>query len=142
MRVIMVVLSDSLIKTCRCGSSDIPEHRAKRKNWVCRYCDNLHRAKSRAKVHCKNKGLPFDHTLYTFLQNTFHLVKSCPLCSRNVKANNLTLTIDRIDSSKGYVSGNMQVICWDCNNIKGTFNKAFWDSLPPDYIERLKQASA
>jgi len=28
--------------------------------------------------------------------------------------------IDRIDPSKGYVVGNCQTACWDCNNAKGT----------------------
>jgi hypothetical protein len=30
--------------------------------------------------------------------------------------------IDRVDSSVGYVAGNVEAACIDCNNIKGTYS--------------------
>ena len=38
-------------------------------------------------------------------------------------------SIDRIDSSKGYVEGNVQWLCWGVNNMKSNMTEDFFLSL-------------
>lgn len=75
----------------------------------------LHNARSSA----KKRGLEFDITV-----DDFEIPEVCPVfgfklelvCSQGTKDNKPSL--DRIDSSKGYIKGNIQIISWRANNLK------------------------
>ena len=75
----------------------------------------LHNAKSRA----KKKNLAFDLTA-----DDFTIPEFCPVFGikleltwgEGTKDNKPSL--DRIDSSKGYIKGNVQVLSWRANNLK------------------------
>lgn len=60
---------------------------------------------------------------HTITKDDIKLVHICPI--RNVtmsrstgKFNNDSYTLDRVDSSRGYVPGNVRVISWKANNLK------------------------
>jgi len=74
---------------------------------------------------CKRTGIECDRD---FL---LELVKSkpvrCPCCKRkiNYKISNTVFypipdgpSLDRIDATKGYIRGNVAIICWRCNALK------------------------
>lgn len=44
-------------------------------------------------------------------------------------------SLDRIDCNKGYVPGNIQLVCWGINHIKGVF-----ETLPQEHYEKMKAA--
>jgi len=44
--------------------------------------------------------------------------------------------LDRFDSSKGYIPGNINVICWACNNMKGAATSAQLRMIA-DWMERV-----
>lgn len=75
----------------------------------------LHNAKSRA----KKKGIEFNLTA-----DDFEIPSHCPVFGfpleltwgEGTKDNKPSL--DRIDSSKGYIKGNVQVLSWRANNLK------------------------
>jgi hypothetical protein len=75
----------------------------------------LQNAKSRA----KKRGLEFNLT-----EDDFDIPTHCPVfgfplelyANKGTKDNKPSL--DRIDSSKGYVKGNIQVLSWRANNLK------------------------
>lgn len=137
-----VNLSKTQEKVCKfCGSGEIRSYHLANGNYICKCCHNRKQAKYKAKKVSTKRGLEFDLSAYSAFQQTQFYLDSCPVCARNVAENNLSLTIDRIDSSKGYCQGNMQIMCYDCNQIKSDRKKDFWDTLPDDYIERLKRAS-
>ena len=62
---------------------------------------------------CKNilnqKPTPFKFPYATKFSNI-----ACVYCKRK-----RALSVNRIDSSKGYVKGNVQPLCWLCNRMKG-----------------------
>jgi hypothetical protein len=62
---------------------------------------------------CKNildrKPIPFKFPYKTKYSKT-----TCAYCKRK-----RAFSINRIDSSKGYVIGNLQPLCWLCNRMKG-----------------------
>lgn len=75
----------------------------------------LQSAKSRAKT----SGLEFNIT-----ENDFEIPEICPALSIPIfvqagkgKSPN-SPSLDRIDSSKGYIKGNVQVLSWRANNLK------------------------
>lgn len=65
-----------------------------------------------AKTRIKKKNLPFE---LTFEQFSLILHLPCKYCGKKEKIIN---SVDRIDSSKGYVITNIQPICFKCNIIK------------------------
>ena len=75
----------------------------------------IHNAKARA----KKKGWEFNLT-----QKDFEIPSHCPVLGmplqltwgEGTKDNKPSL--DRIDSSKGYIKGNVQVLSWRANNLK------------------------
>jgi hypothetical protein len=74
---------------------------------------------SAAKMRAKKKGMPFDLEIWEIAIPTF-----CPYfglrlerASGRVKDNSPTL--DRIYPKRGYVTGNIEVISWRANRLKG-----------------------
>ena len=47
----------------------------------------------------------------------------CKLCNCGMKKtykcnDNIQFSVDRIDSTKGHIKGNIQLLCWGCNRSK------------------------
>lgn len=74
------------------------------------------------------KGLAFELTLDTLL--TAFWQKPCHYCGDPIE----TVGIDRVDSSKGYVPGNMVPCCSMCNFMKLTSSRE-------DFIAKCKQVT-
>jgi hypothetical protein len=73
---------------------------------------------SRAKRGAKIRGLPF-----TIEVSDIHIPAVCPLLGIAIERKGTVRTdnspsIDRIDSSLGYVKGNVWIVSWRANNIK------------------------
>jgi hypothetical protein len=88
----------------------------------------------RLKKSAKKRGLDFDLSL-PFL-NEMSYPMTCPILGIPLKYDNRELmddsyTIDRIDSSQGYIDGNIWVISWRANRAKNDLSardlKAFAD---------------
>ncbi len=74
---------------------------------------------SRTKTRAKKLGLEFDLRV-----DDIHIPNKCPVLDIPLnlsarKADFDSASIDRIDSDKGYVKGNVAVISWRANRIKG-----------------------
>lgn len=72
----------------------------------------------RAKPRAKKRGIEFSIT-----SADLHLPERCPvldipLVTTNNKLCDNSPTIDRIDSTKGYVAGNVHIISWRANTLK------------------------
>lgn len=76
----------------------------------------------------KKRGIRFDKEFFT----TVHLVQMlkdasfCPCCGTKFEISDFDIdhknqrpTADRIDNTKGYIEGNVAIICWRCNSVKG-----------------------
>lgn len=75
----------------------------------------LQSAKSRA----KKKNIPFDLT-----REDIVIPERCPILGYELhiasgKSSSNSISIDRIDPTKGYVKGNIHIISWRANDIKG-----------------------
>jgi hypothetical protein len=150
-------LSDSIKRECvKCGK----EITLKRKSWLngtkmCPVCRSSH-AKlkygeatfnaiyNRYKGGAKKKGLEFKIT-----KNKFKIIakEKCFYCGKtpsNTKAslyNNgdfIYNGIDRIDSSKGYVMGNIVSCCKDCNYAKNILSQKDFYKLIENIYNNLK----
>lgn len=75
-----------------------------------------------AKSRAKKKGLAFDITAEDVVIPEFCPVLGIPLFiqigGEGVGKNDNNPSLDRIDSDKGYIKGNVQVISWRANNLK------------------------
>lgn len=80
-------------------------------------------------LRSKEKGLEFDCDYFStdLIMNNLINNSNCQCCGRvfdmlslqdNRKKNNAAPSVDRLDNSKGYVKGNVVLICWRCNNLK------------------------
>lgn len=91
-----------------------PENSLRIARYICR----------RARGHAKERGIEFSLTLQDLLPLPTH----CPvlgyelvyLVSRDDQGHVLphSASLDRIDSTKGYIPGNVQIISWRANRIK------------------------
>ena len=76
----------------------------------------------------RKMGLPFDHEALTidFLAQWLYQQERCVCCGLpfamvpigDGQKNDRSPSIDRIVPTKGYVIGNVALICWRCNNLK------------------------
>ena len=78
----------------------------------------------------RQKKLPFDRAVLTRPHIEAWLLRTpnCPCCGRpfdftfkhdGVRHDDAP-SLDRFDPAKGYVVGNVTLICWRCNRVKGT----------------------
>lgn len=71
-----------------------------------------------AKISARKKGLEFNLTLGdTQIPSECPILK-IPLFRTRGKRTHNTPSLDRIDNSKGYIIGNVQVISWRANQLK------------------------
>ena len=75
-----------------------------------------------AKHRAKTKGIPFDIEISDII-----IPEICPILGLPLKTTidgnrDLSPSLDRIDNTKGYVKGNVQVISFKANNMKCTAN--------------------
>ena len=114
----------------------------KRNNWIgfypkCKSCESslmqikygknpIPQMLSNAKIRAKQKGFNFDLT-YEYLKKIFPNDNKCPITGlpfqfgykNNKKINkNYSPSLDRIIPSKGYVQGNVMIICDLMNRMK------------------------
>jgi ssDNA-binding Zn-finger/Zn-ribbon topoisomerase 1 len=100
--------------------------------------------KARAASHQRNKGVHVqrmsdwrtrniqaqDKRFITVEDILEVLASTCPICDVEMVHGNgrkgYSFTLDRIDSTRGYVPGNIAVICFRCNRIKA-------DGTPEDH---------
>lgn len=76
----------------------------------------------------RKTGLPFDAATLTIAQimGWIERTPTCPCCDQAIdytfkgtgRKNDASPSIDRIDHRRGYVVGNVALICWRCNNLK------------------------
>lgn len=83
-----------------------------------------------SRSRAKKRGLEF-----TVTKLDVNLPETCPCCDRVMVVKSGTFkpgpiasspSLDRLDSSKGYIPGNVAIICWRCNSLK---NNATVDEL-------------
>jgi hypothetical protein len=80
------------------------------------------RAKTRAAEWSKKSGVPFDE-IFSISPQDIHIPEICPVLGIPIvssvgDASHNSPSLDRIDSSKGYVIGNVQVISQRANSLK------------------------
>ncbi len=73
---------------------------------------------SRVKARAKKVGLEFNLTLEDIVIPEMCPVLNIPIDLLASKVESNSASLDRIDSSKGYIKGNVVVISWEANNIK------------------------
>jgi len=65
----------------------------------------------------------------------FHLQQRCQYCGRSSTKH---LTVDRIDSTKGYTWGNVQCLCFLCNRMKGNLSEKTFFSFVISFLKENK----
>ena len=74
----------------------------------------------------RTKGIPYDREFFTTrtVAAMLEAQPTCPCCGRrfemvpNGKRRNESVTMDRLIPERGYVQGNVSLLCWRCNNLK------------------------
>jgi 5-methylcytosine-specific restriction endonuclease McrA len=79
----------------------------------------------------KEQGLPLSQELRrsSWFADQLRALPSCPCCGKpfdlsgaigrgNHGPSNRSPSVDRLVPSRGYVVGNIKIICWRCNNLK------------------------
>jgi len=92
------------------------------------YADKPKAKLVRIRNRATRKGLTFELTLEALLTEFWQ--KPCHYCGDLIK----TVGIDRVDSSLGYVTGNMVPCCSMCNFMKLTLSQE-------DFIAKCKQVT-
>lgn len=93
-----------------------------------------------SKRRAKDKGLDFNLD-FDYLMSILPVDLKCPVFGTEFVINsheqlNDSMTLDRIDSSKGYVRGNVQFISWRANNLKSDATLQELKTLL-EYLERV-----
>ena len=120
-----------------CVSCDKEFRRPKPSRVRCDDCiDNAPTAKwaasriQSAKKKCRAANLPFDLDK-NYVRSLLPEDMACPLCQRTMtkhsreKGRRHVATIDRINPVKGYVKGNLMVMCSACNHAKSNATVEF-----------------
>jgi hypothetical protein len=134
---------DSLIKsggmfcrggsTCpKCGSKRVHNDGVVKRGWFCKTCNNNGRREwykkeerfkdvmlHSAKVRARKKNLPFNLELEDIVIPDVCPVLGMPLKTGTRKDHWNAPTIDRIFLDEGYVKGNIVIISWRANFIRG-----------------------
>jgi hypothetical protein len=94
-----------------------------------------HPLRERAKImrqgmldRSRERGFLFDSHIMTnvYIIEWIRSTPNCPCCGisinyeykQDARKTNASPSIDRIDTQKGYIIGNVALICWRCNNLK------------------------
>jgi hypothetical protein len=102
-----------------------PEAKAKQRAYVDTYYTSpkrrIHHAIYVAKNRAKLDGLEFDSKIFEELEG--NIPTHCPCCGDEIqyiktKRGPKNPSLDRIDNTKGYISENVCVICFQCNLLK------------------------
>lgn len=92
--------------------------------------------------NAEKRGVEFDLSRDEFLeliQQNCYLCGAPPCNLRRGKNKSLKYNgIDRVDNSKGYVSGNVMPCCWKCNQVKAKMNLADLHQHLRKMVARLK----
>lgn len=72
-----------------------------------------------ARRRAKERGVEFNLLPEDVPWNDNCPIMECPLERNKGHVQNNSPTLDRIHSDRGYVKGNVRVICWRANNLKG-----------------------
>jgi hypothetical protein len=82
----------------------------------------------RSHSYRRNRPLEFDNDFFTVKHLMDRLSKNpnCECCGKSLdlsfkkdkKFNDNSASMDRVDSAKGYIKGNVAIICWRCNKVK------------------------
>ncbi len=83
------------------------------------------------KSNAKKRNIPMDMTLKDFNE---YWKKSCTYCGSEINS----IGIDRVDSSMGYIKGNMVSCCSTCNEMKMARTKDDWVSHMKKIINHLE----
>lgn len=80
-------------------------------------------AKLRQTAKTGRREVDLDYFTYNKLKEMFENNRICEVCNEEMlithrKPTAKISTLDRVDNSKGYVKGNVRVICLRCNGIK------------------------
>ena len=67
----------------------------------------------RAETNAKERNLEFNLTI-----DDINIPEKCPYFDIPFDDNRYSLSIDRVDSSKGYIKGNIQIISYIANKMK------------------------
>lgn len=94
---------------------------------------------SKARARAEKSGVPFDAEYFTVAQITawLRVHRGCECCSRafeygkreRIGPHPNSATLDRVRPERGYVQGNVALLCWRCNRIKS--------DATPDELERI-----
>lgn len=74
---------------------------------------------SAAKMRAKKKGLPFSLTVEDIVIPAVCPYFGIPLKAADGRMNDNSPSLDRISPASGYVPGNVEVISWRANRLKG-----------------------
>lgn len=86
-----------------------------------RHADPLRYLLQYAKKRAKQQGFAFEVTKEHFAQElpTHCPVLGCALTYESAKQANNSASLDRVDPTKGYIAGNVVIVCWRVNKLKG-----------------------
>ena len=91
------------------------------KEYAANYKNGLNGRWQMYRANAKKRGLPFKLTIQQFAE---FWQKPCSYCGSEIE----TVGIDRVDSSLGYVEGNLVSCCWICNQSKNDLQMSEWIS--------------
>jgi hypothetical protein len=93
----------------------------------------------------ETRGLDFDIDLNYVYKLLLEQNGKCALTGWNLeftrggeksRSNPMVCTIDRIDNSKGYIQGNIQLTCWVANKTKSTMSNSEFIDMCKDIAKK------
>jgi len=109
-----------------------PEIKATEKIAAARYMKNpsarLRHLKDAAKQRAVLKGIAFEAA--AFRPFTDKPPETCSCCGGRIDYStgsgqkSSSPSVDRVDNTKGYIEGNLDVVCWACNRMKSDMSVA------------------
>lgn len=105
---------------CReCCSGDVTEWRKRKGRWVSPLAGRLQRITSALSHAGSALRTPYLRALYEKQNGCCHYTGVPMLLMTDRKNDPLVMSLDRVDSSKGYVEGNVVLCCYGINCLKG-----------------------
>ena len=95
-----------------------------------------------ARKRAVKKGVPFTITvedIFFPLELGLCQLSGLPLNMRGSRSNRTySPSVHRIDPSKGYVSGNIQIVCWSLNAMIGEWGAATFEEIAYQHLLRTR----